>query len=304
MTTYRVLVCDQIDLADLGLGAEFIVDYRPLITHEELLDSVSAYDVLIVRGRTKVGRDVLDRAGLLKVVARSGTGLDNVDVSAAHSRGIKVVNTPESLVEAVAEHVILLMLALSRRVLEADDSTRRGDWSKGRLVGSELRGKQIGIVGLGRIGRRVGEIARVIGMSVVAHDVVPIPSDVLTSLGAKLLELDSLLSTSDYVTLHVPLTEQTRHLVDARRLQLMRRSSFLINASRGGVIDENALAAALKDGRLAGAGLDVFESEPPSGDILTAPNTVLTPHVGGQTMEAQRGAVAGVSAKIREALSS
>lgn len=304
MSSLRVLVCDQLDLGDLSLGASFSVDYRPAITHEELLQAVPNYDVLIVRSRTKVGRDVIEKGRRLKVIARSGTGLDNIDAAAAKSRGVKVVNTPESLVEAVSEHTILLLLALSRKLTLADSSLKRGNWSKENLLGVELKGKTLGIVGMGRVGRRVGEIARVIGMSIKAYDVVPIPKETIERMNAKLVDLDTLFSSSDFVTLHVPLTEETRHMVDVRRLALMRKGSFLVNTSRGGVVDGAALTAALKEGRLGGAALDVFEKEPPTGDILTATNVIVTPHIGGQTAEAQREAVASISSKIAQALSS
>ncbi len=304
MTSFSVLVCDRLDLGDLSLGASFKVDYRPGITQEELLQTVPNYDVIIVRSRTRVGRDVIEKGRRLKVVARSGTGLDNIDLTAAASRGVRVVNAPESLVEAVAEHTTLLLLALSRKLTVADVSVKRGSWSKEDFLGVELKGKALGVVGLGRVGRRVGEIARVIGMSINAYDVVPIPPETIEKMSAKLVDLDALFSLSDFVTLHVPLTEETRHMVDARRLGLMRKGSFLVNTSRGGVVDEQALAGALSEGRLGGAALDVFEQEPPSGAILTAPNIIVTPHIGGQTAEAQREAITNISHKIAEALSS
>ena len=299
-----MLVCDQLDLEDLQLSAQFEVDYRPKITHSELLRVIANYDVIVVRSRTKVGRDVIEKGRRLKVIARPGTGLDNIDVPAATSRGVTVVNTPESLVEAVSEHAVLLMLALCRRLTLADSSLRRGSWAKERILGVELRGKVLGIVGLGRIGRRVGEIARVLGMSINAYDVVSIPPETAEKLSATIVDLDVLFSSSDFVTLHVPLTEQTHHMVDARRLRLMRRGSFLINTSRGGIIDEPALIRALKAGSLGGAALDVFEREPPTGGILTAPNLIVTPHIGGQTAEARREAITSISSKIVEALSS
>ncbi len=215
-----------------------------------------------------------------------------------------MVNTPESLVEAVAEHTTLLLLALSRKLTIADSSVKHGNWSKENFLGVELSGKALGVVGLGRIGRRVGEIARIIGMSINAYDVVPILKEIVEKMSARVVDLDTLFSSSDFVTLHVPLTEETRHMVDARRLGLMRKGSYLVNTSRGGVVDEQALVAALREGRLGGAALDVFEQEPPTGAILTAPNIIVTPHIGGQTAEAQRGAIISISQKIVEALSS
>jgi len=281
----------------LGSGIE--VDYRPTITKDELLSAVGGYDALIIRSRTKVDRDVIDKGSRLKLIARPGTGLDNVDVEYAKSRGIAVVNSPESLVEGVSEHVVLLMLALSRRLVFADSGTRAGRWEKSALMGRELSGKTLGIVGLGRIGRLIAEVARTLGMSVLFYDVIAIPQDVVSSLGAKVVGLDELFSTSDYITLHVPMTPETAHMVGTQRIGQMKKTAYIINTSRGGVIDEEALVSALREGRIAGAGLDVFEKEPPTGAILTAPNTILTPHIGGQTEEAQVNAITVIGEKVR-----
>ena len=294
----RALVCDPVE-TDRFLIEGVEVEYRPTITRDELLQVVSRYDALVVRSRTKVDKEVLSRATNLKLVARQGTGLDNIDVEFARSRGVTVVNSPESLVEAVSEHVLLLMLAMSRKLVSADTSTKAGRWEKNALVGKELKGKVLGIVGVGRIGRRIAEIAKVMGMSVLAYDVVPVPPDVVSGLGLGMVGLDELFASSDYVTLHVPLTDDTRHMVGAQRLSQMKRGAFLVNTSRGGVVDEESLAAALKEGRLGGAALDVFEKEPPTGPILSAPNTILTPHIGGQTLEAQTDAVAVIAEKVR-----
>ncbi|MDG6898275.1 MAG: D-2-hydroxyacid dehydrogenase [Nitrososphaerota archaeon] len=294
----RVLVCDHVELEYLSLGPGFKLDNRPGIGREELLRIVGDYEVLVVRSRTKLDREVLGRAGSLKAVARPGTGLDNIDVEYAESRGVKVFNSPESLVEAVAEHVTLLMLALSRKLTQADQSTKAGRWEKDALMGRELKGKFLGIVGLGRIGRRIASIARVLGMAVLAYDVVPIPREVVDELQLKVVSLDQVFSSSDYVTLHVPLTPETMRMVGSKRLATMRRTAYLINTSRGGVIDEAALADALKVGVIRGAALDVFEKEPPSGQILSAPNLILTPHIGGQTEEAQVNAISVVGEKL------
>jgi len=294
----RLLICDRLGVDELGLDETFEVDYRPEITREELLRSVGGYDGLVVRSRTRVDREVIETASRLRLIARPGTGLDNVDVKAAESRGVAVVNSPESLVEAVAEHVILLMLALSRKLVLADSSVKAGGWAKDALTGSELKSKTLGIVGLGRIGRRVGEIAGRFGMSIVGYDIVPIAEEILRRLECKLLPLDTLISSADYVTIHVPLTPETRHLFDSRRLSMMKRTAFLVNASRGGVVEERSLVQALKEGEIAGAALDVFETEPASGAILSAPNIVLTPHIGGQTFEAQADATKVVGNKI------
>jgi D-3-phosphoglycerate dehydrogenase len=295
----RVLISDHVDIERLSLGPGFDVDYRPGIQRDELLKLIGGYEALIVRSRTKVDRELLDRAQRLKLVARPGTGLDNVDVEYAKGRGVQVVNSPESLVEAVAEHVLLLMLALSRKLPVAASTTAAGKWEKESLQGVELRGKVLGIVGFGRIGRRIGEIALVVGMKTLAYDVIPIPQEVVSQLGCKVVGLDELLASSDYVTLHVPMTDQTRHMLDGKRLSTMKKSAFLVNTSRGGVVDEHALTEALRNGGLAGAALDVFEKEPPTGEILGAPNAILTPHIGGQTAEAQANAITVIGEKVR-----
>lgn len=295
----KALVCDQVDIQRLNLGPNIQVDYMPDLSRDDLLKTVSRYDALVVRSRTKVDREVLDRAASLKIVARPGTGLDNIDVDYAKSRGIAVVNSPESLVEAVAEHVVLLMLALSRKLTAADASVRANRWEKGSFVGAELKGKVLGVVGLGRIGRRIAEIARAMHMSILVYDVIAIPPEVISSLEAKVVALDDLFRSSDYVTLHVPLTQDTAHMVGRERLAEMKKGAFLINSSRGGVVDEKSLAKALEGGQLGGAALDVYEKEPPAGPILDAPNTILTPHIGGQTEEAQADAISVVGEKVK-----
>jgi D-3-phosphoglycerate dehydrogenase / 2-oxoglutarate reductase len=294
----KVLVCDHVEMEKLTLGQGIAVDYRPGLSRDELLKIVGDYDALVVRSRTKVDREVLDKGSRLRLVARPGTGLDNVDVEYAKSKGGTVVNSPESLVEAVAEHVVLLMLALSRKLPAADASMKARRWEKNAFMGKELRGKVLGIVGLGRIGKRIAEIARSMHMSILIYDVIKIPDDVIASLQAKVVSLDELFSSADYVTFHVPLTNETMHMVSEGRLAQMKPGAYIVNTSRGGVIDEAALTSALKGGRLAGAALDVFETEPPTGPILEAPNTILTPHIGGQTEEAQSDAITVVGEKI------
>lgn len=300
----KVLICDRVEVDRLALGPSVVADYRPNITREELLAAAADYDAFIVRSRTKIDKEVIDRAEHLRLVARPGTGLDNVDVEYAKSRGITVVNSPESLVEGVSEHVVLLMLALSRKLVEADAGTKSGKWEKNALLGRELKGKALGVVGLGRIGKRIAEIAGTLGMLVLFYDIITIPPEVVSELKARVVSLDELFTTADFITLHVPLTPETAHMVGPSRLSLMKPTAFLINTSRGGVIDEEALAAALGEGRIGGAALDVFEKEPPSGAILSSPNTILTPHIGGQTEEAQANAITVIGDKVRAFFSS
>ncbi|MDG6913770.1 MAG: hydroxyacid dehydrogenase [Nitrososphaerota archaeon] len=295
----RVLVCDHVEIERLSLGSTFEVDYKPTLSKEDLLSVVADYEVLIVRSRTKVDREVLEKAKHLKLVARPGTGLDNIDVGYAKEKGVAVVNSPESLVEAVAEQVIMVMLALSRKLVQADVGTRSGKWEKNALIGRELKGKSLGVVGFGRIGRRIAELGKTLGMTILAYDVITIPQEVLGGLGAKVVSLDELFSSADYITLHVPMTPDTAHMVDGVRIAKMKQGSVLVNTSRGGVVDEDALASALRDGRIGGAALDVFEREPPTGAILSAPNAILTPHIGGQTEEAQINAIEVIGEKVR-----
>lgn len=297
---HRVLVCDAMDVATLGLSNDFEVDYSPKITGEELVARVGSYDVLVVRSRTKVDAGVIARATHLKLIVRVGSGVDNIDTDAAAARGIDVQSSPESLVESVAEDVLGMMLALARGTVSADASMKAGRWEKASFVGVELRGKTLGIVGMGRIGTRVGEIAKALGMSLLGYDVVEVAGETLDSLGCKMVDLDALFASSDFITLHVPLTPETRHLVDGRRLSLMKRTAFIVNTARGAVIDEAALIKALEAQEVAGAGLDVFEAEPKVTAVVNAPNTITTPHIGGQTEDAQASAVSVAGSKITE----
>jgi len=294
----RVLVCDAMEVAALGLSDKFEVDYSPDMTRDELVARVGSYDVLVVRSRTKVDAGVIARATRLKLIMRAGSGVDNIDTDVAAARGIAVQSSPETLVESVAEVVLGLMLALARGTVSAYASMKAGRWEKERFVGVELRGKTLGIVGMGRIGTRVGDIAKALGMALLGYDVVEVPRETLESLGCKLVDLDTLFASSDFITLHVPLTAETRHLVDGRRLSLMRRTAFIVNTARGAVIHEAALIKALEAKEIAGAGLDVFEAEPRVTAVVPTPNTITTPHIGGQTEDAQASAVRVAGARI------
>ncbi|MDW8084077.1 MAG: D-2-hydroxyacid dehydrogenase [Candidatus Caldarchaeum sp.] len=300
----KVLVADPINLSAVEIlrNSGFEVDLRPDISASELESVVGGYDVLIVRGRTKVTSKIIER-GLpkLKVVGRAGVGLDNVDVEAALRHGITVLNTPESSTNSVAELVIGLMIAVARKIAWCDRVMRAGRWPKGEAMGFELAGKTLGVVGFGRIGRRVAEIAYAMGMKIIAYDVIPIPDNVLAKTETRLTSLEEVLREADVVTLHVPLTRETHHLINAEKLALMKPSAILINASRGEVVDEQALIQALSTGRLAGAGLDVYEKEPPTGSkLLELDNVVLTAHIGAQTTAAQEAAATMLAKKIIE----
>ena len=301
----KVLVTDPLDPTGIELlRSEGIqVDYRPGITHEELKAVVSEYDALIVRGRTKVTRDIVEAGrGRLKAICRAGVGLDNIDLEAAREAGIEVFNTPEAPTEAVAELTVGLIIALARSIPRADKALKEGRWAKKELMGWELRGKTLGIIGFGRIGQRVAEICHALGMRIIAYRRTRPPGieAVLARTGARMANsLEEVLRESDIITLHVPLTPQTRHMIGRREISMMKDGAILINTSRGGVVDEEALYEALVSGKLAGAALDVFEEEPVKGislKLAQLPNVVATPHIGAQTAEAQK-AVSELSAK-------
>ncbi len=309
----RVLVTDPVHPSGLEMleAAGVEVDYRPGITQEELKAVVAGYDALIVRGRTKVSREVIKAGrGRLKAICRAGVGLDNIDLEAAEEAGVAVFNTPEASTEAVAELAVGLMIALARSIPAADRAMKEGRWVKKELVGWELRGRTLGIIGFGRIGQRVAEIAHALGMRIIAYRRTRPPGieEVLARTGARMAgSLEEVLREADIITLHVPLTPQTRHMIGRREISMMKDGAIIINTSRGGVIDEEALYEALRSGKLAGAALDVFESEPPSGTSLRLaqlPNVVATPHIGGQTEEAQRTASELAARKLLDFFSS
>ncbi len=283
--------------------AGFDVVYREYPSVEELKDLVKDADALVVRSKPKVPKEVIAAGKGLKAIARAGVGLDNIDVSEAKKRGIAIFNAPAAPSRSVAELVIGLLLAVARKIAYADRNLREGKWVKKECLGYELYGKTIGIVGFGRIGREVARIAKFgLGMKVIFYDVVEPPQDIVKALEALRLELDEVFRRADVVSLHVPLLDSTYHLVNERRLKLMKKTAILINTSRGGIVDTNALIKALKEGWIAGAGLDVYEEEPlPEGHPLTKlNNVVLTPHIGASTIEAQARAGIEVASKLIE----
>lgn len=258
---------------------------------------------LIVRSATKVDAALLDRAPTLRIVGRAGVGVDNIDVAAATERGVAVVNAPGGNTISAAELTMALLLAVARRITEADRSMREGRWDRAALQGVELRGKTLGVIGAGRIGWEVAERCRAFGMEVIVYDPY-LPAHRLDELKPHLVDLDELIETADVISLHVPLNSETKGLIDESALHRMKKSAFLLNACRGGVVDESALARALVEGWIAGAGVDVYETEPlpPDSPLLTAPNLVLTPHLGASTKEAQIQVALDVARSIRAAL--
>ena len=300
----KVLVCDPVSSKCIEIlkSAGLEVSYQPKISAEDLIKQIPEYDVVIVRSRTKITSSVIEAGKKLRVIGRAGVGLDNIDVDAASKRNIVVLNTPESSTEAVAELVIGFMLSLARKIPLGDRGIKEGQWLKSEMMGIELKGKTLGIVGLGRIGSRVGALAKAFGMKILVYDVIQLPEQLIKSLEAEVVDLDTLLSLSDFVTLHVPLTPETKHMMNRERLAKMKKGAYLINASRGEVVDEEALYAALKEGWLAGAALDVFEKEPPTSEVVKLPNVVCTPHIGAQTVEAQDAAGEMLAEKVVKAL--
>jgi D-3-phosphoglycerate dehydrogenase len=279
------------------------VTYEPEITPEQIAEKIGNFQVVVVRGRTKLSRELIEKADKCKIIARVGVGLDNIDEEAAKEKNIRVINAVEGATTAVAELVIGLMLSMAREIPRADREIRNGNWIKKELMGSELKGKYLGIIGLGNIGKRLGRLARALNMNIIGYDVIPIDDEFSKEVGLMKADLGTLLSSADYVSLHVPLLDSTHHMINAEKLKLMKNTARIINTSRGGVIDEEALYNSLKEGNIAGAALDVFEVEPATGNRLTTlPNFIATPHMGAQTKEAQLLAANIIAEKIIQVL--
>jgi D-3-phosphoglycerate dehydrogenase len=301
----KVIVCDAID--EIGITilkkAGLIVDYKPEIEPDELLTTVGEFNVIIVRSRTKITKKVIDAAPNVKIIARVGVGLDNIDTEHAESKGIKVLNAAEAAMNAVSELVIGHMIALSRSIPKASDGLKNGKWLKKELVGSELRGKYLGIIGVGNIGRNIGRIAKCLRMNLIGYDIFPINQDYIREVSMIKTDLKTLLENSDFVTCHVPLTEKTKHLINSETLSYMKPTSFLINTSRGEIVDEKSLFVALSENKIAGAALDVFEIEPPTNrELLELPNIICSPHIAAQTKEAQELASTVIAEKVIQTL--
>jgi len=300
-----VLICDQVNstLKEILEKNGLKVTYEPEITPEQIAEKIGNFEVVVVRSRTKMTRELVEKADKCQVIARVGVGLDNIDQESAKEKNIRVINAVEGAITAVAELVIGLMLSMAREIPRADREIRNGNWIKKELMGTELKGKYLGIVGLGNIGKRLGRLARALNMNIIGYDVMPIDDEFAKEVGLMKADLDTLLSSADYVSLHVPLLDSTHHLINAKKLKLMKNTARIINTSRGGVIDEEALYNSLNEGNLAGAALDVFEMEPATGNKLTTlPNFVATPHMGAQTKEAQLLAANIIAEKIIQVL--
>jgi len=300
-----VLICDRVNpiLKEILEKNGLKVTYEPEITPEQIAEKIGNFEVVVVRSRTKLSRELVEKADKCKIIARVGVGLDNIDQEAAKEKNIRVINAVEGAITAVAELVIGLMLSMAREIPRADREIRNGNWIKKELMGSELKGKYLGIVGLGNIGKRLGRLARALNMNIIGYDVIPIDDEFSKEVGLMKADLDTLLSSADYVSLHVPLLDSTHHMINAEKLKMMKNTAYIVNTSRGGVIDEEALYNSLKEGNIAGAALDVFEVEPATGNSLTTlPNFIATPHMGAQTKEAQLLAANIIAEKIIQVL--
>ena len=301
----KIVIADDLPASALDLlRAEpgWVIDARSGRTPAVLAADLADADALMIRSATQVDARLLDAAPKLRIVARAGTGVDNVDVAAASARGVLVVNAPGANSISVAEHALALMLALARLVPAADRAMKDGRWEKKRFLGNELRGKTLGVAGLGRIGQEVAQRARPFGMRIVAHDPY-ISAEVAAGLGVELLTLDALCETSDYITLHLPLTAETRHVFNDARFSRCKAGLRLVNTARGELIDEAALRRAIDSGIVEGAGLDVFEQEPPKDwSLAQLPQVVATPHIAASTEEAQELVGTDTAATVRDFL--
>ena len=303
MEPWRVLVTDGLQDSGISiLSKEAQVDDRKGISADELLKEIGNYDAVIVRGRTKVTRQVIEAGKKLKVIGRAGVGVDNIDTAFAKEKGVTVVNAPTATTTAVAELAMGMVFALAREIPRADASMKRGEWSKKEFEGVELYGKTLGIIGFGRIGSTVGQIAAAVGMRINACCLFRIP-ETIRIIGGELLMMDDIIEKSDFITIHTPLSDETRGMINAEAFARMKDGVYLICTARGGIIDEKALLDALNSGKVAGAALDVFETEPPVfKELINHPKVIATPHMAGQTNEAQRRASMDIAKEVTAAL--
>ena len=303
MSNFNILVAD--DLAKAGLKtleSAARVDNRAGITSEELINCLCTCDALIVRSRTRVDSNIIGNAQRLKVIGRAGVGTDNIDLNAARAKDIIVVNAPLANTVAVAEFTIGLILAILRGIPRANTSLKNGHWLKNEIVGQELCGKILGIIGFGNIGKSVASIANAMGATVLASD-PHLPPEMIRERNALPVSLESLSTQSDLISLHTPLTDETRNMINHQLLQQMKVGVYIICTARGGVIDEEALYMALEGGKVAGAALDVYAMEPPGrSPLVTHPNVINTPHIGAQTIEAQERVAIHIAEEVLSAL--
>ncbi len=303
--TYKVLVSDKLseDGLEVFRKAGFDVDHLPEITQEEILNTIHEYDAWVVRSRSRATAPILEKADKLRVIGRAGVGIDNVDVDAASKRGIIVMNTPGGNTISTAEHAISMMMAIARKIPAADASMKAGKWDKKAFMGVELRGKTLGVLGLGRIGQEVCKRMKAFSMDILAYDPFVSP-EVMKQLGVEPGTVDEICKSADFITIHTPLSPETKKLINAERLATMKKTCRIVNCARGGIVDEEALAEALTAGTIAGAALDVFENEPIATDhpLRDVANVILTPHIAASTVEAQENVAIQVANQIVDVL--
>ncbi|MCK5196325.1 MAG: phosphoglycerate dehydrogenase, partial [Desulfobulbaceae bacterium] len=302
----KVLISDNLS----PIGAEILkkagleVDVNTGLPPEELKKIISAYDGLVIRSATKVTEEIIEAAENLKVIGRAGIGLDNVNIPEASQRGIVVMNAPDGNATTAAEHAISMMMALSRNIPQATARMKEGGWDKKKFQGREVTGKVFGVFGIGRIGAIAANRAQGLHMKVIAYD-PHMPKEIVDKLGVELVSLDELCERSDYISVHVPLTKETSKVISTKQFKLMKKSAMFIDCARGGVVDEEALYDALKNGEIAGAALDVFEKEPTSPEttpLLSLNNFICTPHLGASTSEAQENVAVTIAEQMADYL--
>ena len=303
MSSWKILITDGLHTAGqviLRSHAE-VADLKN-ISGSDLLDEIAGYDALIVRSRTIVNAHLLSQASRLKVIGRAGVGVDNIDLNSAVQQGIIVVNTPTATSRAVAEHTLALLFALARSIPQADATTKAGRWQKNELVGVELHGKVLGIIGVGNIGSRVALAADGLGMQVFGYDPF-LSGELISQRGVKPVALSELYRSADFISLHTPLDESTETLINRRTLGVMKPGVCIVNTARGGLIDGKALLDALESGKVSGAALDVYSKEPPDDSALVAhPHVIATPHIAAQTHEAQERTAVDIAQEVLAAL--
>ncbi len=299
-----VLITDNVDsqCVDILLQEGFEVVFRPDMPRDEVIAELPSADALIVRSRTRVDAELLHAGKRLKIVGRAGAGVDNIDVETATRMGVIVMNTPGGNTVATAEHTMSMMLSLARNIPRAHQSVMSGHWERSKFVGIELRGKTVGILGFGKIGSEVARLCTNFGMTVLAYD--PAQSeDFVSRRGARLMGFKELLRQSDFISIHVPLMEETKHLLSGDAIESCKRGVRIINCARGGIIDEDALLHAIEQGKVAGAALDVFEKEPPvDSRLVQHPHVIVTPHIGASTEEAQEKVAVQIAKQVAEGL--
>ena len=299
----KVLISDKLEEEGIEIfhNNGFEVFKKFTISADELRGEIALYDAIVVRSRTKLTADILENAKNLKVIGRAGVGLDNVDLKKAEDLNIKVFNTPEAPSDSVAELTIGLMLALARKIAKADKTMHLGQWCKSDYMGFILKGKKVGLIGFGNIGQAVAKKCKALEMQVGIYDIIPELLEKAKDLGYSIYpSIEDLISNSQIISLHVPANEHTKKMINQKRISLMREETIIINTARGALIDEKAISEALKNKKIAGAGLDVFDQEPLKNEELynIDDNLILTPHIGSSTKEAQLSAAVSIATKI------